>query len=310
MSDPYNPTKPKGLPGLQLVPPSLPKHLIRGQEVSVYYNLRQSGSWPKHRRNQVEIALLFSAKICRLSWAGPGSSWHECELRGQNVCVIPANLVHACDLEGEAELLVLYVENHPIGPTTPLKTNAVLVVERAECDVVVWILACLLRHLCTRPLRPTMRTIDALGGELASWLIGLLRDSGSVAPEFGRCLTPVQREKVMRFIQANLKYDIHVVDLAKQTDLSLSHFTELFVNSTGHSPYHYLKQARFIKAYEMLLTGDYLVKEAALAVGYSDADHFAEVFSNFCGYNPRELLTRVRLGLVSSPVSSAEHREG
>jgi transcriptional regulator GlxA family with amidase domain len=113
---------------------------------------------------------------------------------------------------------------------------------------------------------------------------------------------PRDREKVFQFIRTNLKYDIHVADLAKQTGHSVGHFAELFINTTGRPPYHYLQEARLLRGHELLLTGDYNVKEVAERVGYSDANHFSELFRSFTGYPPRDVLRRIRTGPVNLPV--------
>lgn len=226
-------------------------------------------------------------------------------MQGRQICIIPAGQIHECRLEGRAELLVLYIDAESSNLVIGKKPSEVSIRAVAHYDAEVWILATLLRRLCTAKIRPAPSTVDAIGGELARRLI-----AGSSPLDFrnGRCLSHMQKGKVMLYMQNNMKHDIHVIDLAKQTGHSISHFTELFVNSTGKAPFRYLKELRLVRAYDMLLTGDYLVREAALAVGYSNSDHFGEAFRVFCGYSPRELLRRVRTGLVSAPVRPVIHR--
>ena len=292
-----------------MFPPSVPKRLIRGHEVSVYSNRQSIGTWARHEREQVEIALFFSSTVCHLGWSGPRNTWCEREVRGPFVCVIAPGLSHECRLESETDLLVLYVDAALLRRVVPKKITGIMVADAAQHDVLIWLLATLLRHLCVGRVRPDARTIDALGGELACWLVGLLQETkNSVAPA-GLCLTSTQREKVMRYMQTNLKHDIHVIDLAKQTGHSVSHFTELFVNTMGHPPFHYLKEIRILKGYEMLATGDYLAREVALAVGYSNADHFCELFRKAFGVSPRALLRRVRSGAASCQSLPEERRD-
>ena len=100
------------------------------------------------------------------------------------------------------------------------RITEVSVVEMAEHDIAIWMLAALLRHLCTRRTRPKPRTIDAVGGELTSELVDLLHGP-KILPPKGCGLMPRDREKVFQFIRNNLKYDIHVADLAKQTGHSI-----------------------------------------------------------------------------------------
>jgi AraC-like DNA-binding protein len=303
------PEKPAVLSNLEILAPSVPKCLIRGREISVYYNRQAAGEWSPHQRPQAEIVLIINPATCQIGWSESEDKWSEQELRGPKICVIAPNLPHYCRLVGETEYLALYVEPKFLRRMVRAKLTGVRMADAAEHHVGVWMLATLLRHLCSSRIRPEMHTIDAIGGELARCLLGLLPERANAAPISGRCLTASQRERVLHFMQTNMKYDIHVVDLAKQTGHSISHFTELFVHTLGCAPYQYLKEIRMYRAYEMLLTGDYLAKEVAVEVGYYNADHFSEVFHRFCGYSPRALLQRVRTGAASSPFSPEERRE-
>ncbi|MEO8849418.1 MAG: AraC family transcriptional regulator [Casimicrobiaceae bacterium] len=284
-----------------------PNRLNRGNDVSVYYGAYGGGEWP-HQGELLSIILFLKAACCQLRCPAPGGKQAEVPVRARNICIIAPGLEGAWQIEGEAEILALYIEPDLVGKVAG-QLSGLAMINAAEHDGVIWMLALLLRHLCTRPVRSQPRTIDAVGGELAHCLLALWSDQKEAAPHLGRCLSASQCQKVMRYVEDNLKYDIHVVDLAKQTGHSASHFSELFTNTTGRSPYHYLKEARVLRAYELLLTGDYLVREAAEAVGYSNADHFAEVFQEFSGCSARELIRRIRHSPRKSRPSPEEHRE-
>ena len=292
--------KPPQSPRLEIAAPLIPTRLHRGDEVSVYYGWHRGETWPRQHREQVEIVLFFRVGICHLGWLSPRGNWCEREICGRHVHVVAPELMHESRVEGEAEMLVLYLEPAWLHRVRAPKLRSVEVLDAVGNDVVVWMLAAVLRHLCTQQVRPSPRTLDATGGELASSLLDLLREPKLPERIRGPGLTPQQREKVMRFIQENMKYDIHVVDLAKQTGHSPSHFTELFVNTTGRAPYHFLKEARALRAHELILTGNYRVGAVAEAVGYSNVDHFSEMFREFTGSSPRELLKRLRMTTVES----------
>lgn len=281
--------------------------MIRGRKISVYYETHTSAAWARHERNEIEIAVFFDLAVCHLSWGALGSEWREREMRGRQVCIIPAGQSHECRVEGRAELLVLYVDATISRLAPEGKVSEVLIGIGAQYEPEVWILATLLRRMCTAQICPAAQTVDAMGSELARRLIAGSSTRPLTLPQC-RCLSHREKEKVMQYLQSNIKHDIHVIDMARQCGHSVAHFTELFINTTGKSPYRYLKDLRVVRGYEMLLTGDYLVREVAPAVGYSNSDHFGEVFRLFCGYTPRELLRRVRSGLMSAPVNPVNHR--
>lgn len=290
--------KTKPVPKPEISAPLIPARLQRGEVVSVYHGLCCGETWPRHARAQVEIRLFFKAGTCDLEWMGPKDAWCHRDVCGRHVHLVGAEVENECRLAGAAEVLILFVDPAWLQRERAPKPRDLEVIEAVQNDFMVWMLAAVLRHLCTQRERPSPRTIDAMGGELALSLLDTLREPR--LPERARepGFTPSEREKVMRFIQDNLKYDIHVVDLAKQTGHSPSHFTELFVNTTGRAPYHFLKEARALRAHELILGGNHRVAEVAEAVGYSNVDHFTAMFREYTGSSPRELLQRLRMATV------------
>ena len=92
--------------------------------------------------------------------------------------MIAPNVPHECKLEGDAEMLVLYVEPELVRRAARRKISGIVVAEAAEQEVVPWMLASLLRHVCSRGSRPDLRTIAAVGGEhqaggMAAVILGL-----------------------------------------------------------------------------------------------------------------------------------------
>lgn len=286
-------TRRKRLPRLEVFPPTKPDGIVHGREIALYYGAHGPATWERHQRTQLEIALFFTPAIVRVGWQ-EGTTWHEQEMRGPHVCVIAPDLPHCCHLESDAELLVLYVERSLARRLAKRKFTGVVFGEAAHHDLVVWFLASALRELCADRGPRDQWMVDGIGARLMRRLVPWLCAQGNSPRPRGPVLTEAELGKVVRYIQANLKHDIHVVDLAKQTGHSVPHFAELFKNKTQLSPYHYLKEVRMMKAYQLILTGDYKVREVALAVGYTNADHFSEVFRKTFKESASVLLGRAR----------------
>jgi AraC family transcriptional regulator len=92
-----------------------------------------------------------------------------------------------------------------------------------------------------------------------------------------------------------------VVDLASNVGMSRFHFSRLFQEQVGLSPYRYLQRVRIHRAAELLSGGHHNVTEAALAVGFRDFGRFARVFRREMGRRPSEAL---RAGRSSVPAAS------
>ena len=162
-----------------------------------------------------------------------------------------------------------------------------------------------LRHIALA-LRAGVQNGDALdrmyGETLSTALaIHLLREYGTAVLEPKRPYGGLPREKLVRaveYIQDQLHADLTVSGIAQVADMSADHFTKLFKESTGQSPYQYVVQARVRKAKELLTTGKFTISEAAHHVGFVDQSHLTRHFKRVFGLPPKRLLTRRRPQIV------------
>ena len=91
---------------------------------------------------------------------------------------------------------------------------------------------------------------------------------------------------MLDFIDDNLAHEISLNDLAGVACLSAHHFSELFRQSIGISPYRYVIERR-VECAKVLLRGSMLgVLDVALAVGFADQSHFSKVFRRATGMAP------------------------
>ena len=151
--------------------------------------------------------------------------------------------------------------------------------------------------------------VQSIASALASWLLHSVDLMHPVQPEPRPGLTVSEFEMVVEHMQANLKYEIHVVDLAKKVGRSVAHFAELFRNTTGQPPYEYLTQLRMMRAFELLLTTSRSVREVALEVGFTDPEHFTQKFNRYMNISPRQVSRNARLESANRPPFSAKRPE-
>lgn len=92
------------------------------------------------------------------------------------------------------------------------------------------------------------------------------------------------------YIAVHLADPLTVTDLARQVNLSPSAFSRLFRESTGRSPYQFVKEQRLTRARELLDEGRLGVTEVARRVGYPSLSHFIKAFRSRFGATPGEYL--------------------
>ena len=161
-------------------------------------------------------------------------------------------------------------------------------------------------HHMGMALRAAVQTgaaLDRMYGEALSTALAvhLLREYGTAVLEPKRPYGGLPREKLVRaveYIQDQLHADLTVSGIAQVADMSADHFTRLFKESTGQSPYQYVVEARVKKAKELLTTGKFTISEAAYRVGFVDQSHLTRHFKRVFGLPPKTLLSRRRPKIV------------
>jgi AraC family transcriptional regulator len=157
-------------------------------------------------------------------------------------------------------------------------------------------------HHIAMALRAGVQSGDALDrmyGEALSTALAahLLREYGAEVLGPKRRYGGLPREKLVRaveYIQDQLDTDLTVSGIAQAVYMSPYHFTRLFKESTGQSPYQYVVDARVRKAKELLTTGKFTISEAAHHVGFVDQSHLTRHFKRIFGLPPKRLLSRRR----------------
>jgi len=155
-------------------------------------------------------------------------------------------------------------------------------------------------------LRAAIQTgavLDRMYGEALSTALALhlLREYGAAALGPKRQYGGLPREKLVcavEYIQEQLDTDLTVFGIAHAVGLSPNHFTKLFKESTGQSPYQYVVEARVRKAKELLTTGKFTISEVAHHVGFVDQSHLTRHFKRVFGVPPKKMLSRRRPQIV------------
>ena len=80
--------------------------------------------------------------------------------------------------------------------------------------------------------------------------------------------------------------------IAGCVNYSASHFGQIFLKKTGHSPLNYFNQLKIQKACKMLDFSDMKIKEIANELGFYDQYHFSKTFFKITGETPTQYKKR------------------
>ncbi|MDO3695601.1 AraC family transcriptional regulator [Wenyingzhuangia sp. chi5] len=95
-------------------------------------------------------------------------------------------------------------------------------------------------------------------------------------------------ERSILFMKEHLNQTLNIEQLAKQSSLSVSRYTELFKQKTGHSPIQHFIRLKVEKSCEYLNFTNFNIKEICREVGIQDPYYFSRVFKKQMGMSPMQ----------------------
>ena len=131
--------------------------------------------------------------------------------------------------------------------------------------------------------------IESLSNMLAVHLLRHYCNFPAKVSEYTGGLPAYKLKQVTDYIDTYLADDISLGELASQVQLSQSHFSHLFRQSTGKSPYQFLIQQRVERAKKLLLKQDMAIADVAISVGFYDQSHLSRHMKKLLCVSPRQL---------------------
>jgi AraC family transcriptional regulator len=129
--------------------------------------------------------------------------------------------------------------------------------------------------------------IESLTNVLA---VHLLRQYAATTPQvtvYEGGLPQRQLSQVLDYMNDHLDHDIKLADLAALLNISQFHFSHMFKQAIGTSPYQYLLQQRIERAKQLLKQSDQPIMEIAFQCGFNNHSHLSQQFRRFTGMTPK-----------------------
>ncbi len=169
----------------------------------------------------------------------------------------------------------------------------------AEDDIVLAQIAKSLVGSLGAPLRLLPLALDHLELIIGAHVVqryGATRPRRSVV---GRGLAKWQRARATDILHENLDGTVRLGDLARECQLSVSHFARSFKASFGVTCHQWLTERRIVRAKELLALTNSPLADVASHSGFSDQAAFTRTFHRRVGVTPgqwrREHGTRLRV---------------
>lgn len=111
----------------------------------------------------------------------------------------------------------------------------------------------------------------------------------TVLPSLGARLSQREIQHVLEYINAHLKHDMSLTELADLVDLSPNYFVNQFCQAMGVSPHQYVIRQRVDHARTLLTESTKPIAEIATEVGFFDQSHLTRHMRRLHGITPGAL---------------------
>lgn len=110
----------------------------------------------------------------------------------------------------------------------------------------------------------------------------IIRSVLSQNPKSTQTSNRIEVVKVIEYIHDNIEKKITTNDMAKQVNMSVTHFVRIFKKEIGLTPNEYILKTRLGKAKKLLSTQEYTVTEIAMKCGFGSSAYLSDRF--FCAF--------------------------
>jgi AraC family transcriptional regulator len=260
---------------------SLEHHLQPKLEISEHYHTQHMISIHLDRQpKQLEIVM--------------DENHQDVQWQPGDIFIVPAYVNHALAWGHNSEFMMLCIEPdtftrslNEIVDANPID----LIPHFTKPDVLIHQFALALKADLEAGMSGSRLYTDAISNALLMHLLQFYSARKIISEHSGK-LTKVQLELVVNYIHEYLNRDISLAELAAIVQMGSRHFSRLFKQSTGLSPYQYLIKCRVDKAKELLQQRGSSISATAQAVGFANQSHLNRHFRRWLGMSPRTVQKR------------------
>jgi AraC family transcriptional regulator len=225
-----------------------------------------------------------------------GGAWITREIRGRDLFVTRSRTPYEVRFQSppgeQLEALSIHIAVEPflaaLETRYPGKGDRVEVTDFFGSDEILWHICLTCAGMLAARIPGKSPRVAALTQLFAAHLVEQYTEAASQSQACRGGLPVRQLRKVQDYITEHLADEISIDRLAALVELSSSHFSHVFKESTGVTPLQFVTRERIARAQLMIRETSRSLIEIGLEIGYTSPSHFAQVFRRVVGVTPTE----------------------
>jgi AraC family transcriptional regulator len=223
----------------------------------------------------------------QFEWNGDGRFVSKTIEPGQ-ISICPANKLHSGRLRHEGGHIAVFLEPEFLAQAMENGVSPERIELRWELGIdspPLRELVLLLHAEGTRPTAANGHYATAIARLIAIHLVQHHSVQMTDSAKRGG-LSPSRLRQVAALVETRLGTELSLDEMAKAAGMSVFHFSRVFRQSTGMSPFQYVLKCRIERARELLLAPHARIGDVALECGFCDQAHFTRHFKRLTGSTP------------------------
>jgi AraC family transcriptional regulator len=273
----------------------LPRPPLRSSENmgwnNIYVQQHQQPAWetPEYAHNR-HMLIVHGSDVITQSERWFDGHRHQEQVGGSNnIVIVPATVQHRANWNRESPFCLLFLEPAHLVQVAYESVTAErveLIPQGAMPDPFINQIGRSLTTELEFHQLGSQLLVESLTTALSIHLLRYYSDWQQPLRQDSSGLSPRKLDQVIAYIHSYLTTDLSVAQIAHEAEMSQYHFSRLFKQSMGVSPYQYVMQQRVEQAKYLLKTTSLAIVVIAAEVGFASQTQFTVQFRKFTGTTP------------------------
>ena len=271
-------------------PPLLSSSKAGWNKIGLDYLYQPTHETPEHSFTRHVLAVLTKSAPVKVERKF-GEKFYSSYLPCSHFFLIPAGVTHQVWIHGDAEYLVLSLEPDLIHTSADelINTETIeLIPQHCVYDPLILTVGMALKSQLELGNKGSQLYVESATNLIAAHLLQHYATHQLLVWKYSDGLSQSKLKKVVEYINQHLSTDLSLFDIAQQIGISQSHFSRLFKQSTGLSPWQYVIQRRVELAKQLLKKEELTIEKVSDRLGFASHSQFTIFFGKYTGISPKK----------------------